>query len=476
MSVAKARGRILVVDDDELITSMLARVLRKDSFEVREINDPAHGLDAAREFSPDIALLDVNMPGKTGLDLLQEMQEEGIGALAIMLTADDSAETAVRAMKLGASDYLTKPFNTEEVRLVIGNVLEKRSLRQEVDYLRKVSAEVSERPLVGASPAMQALKEDAMRLAEAGVQTILITGESGTGKEVVARFLHGLLNVGKKEGYAPFIGINCAALPDNLVESELFGHERGAFTDAKAEKKGVFEMAYGGSILLDEIGDMPLFLQTKLLRVLEERRLRRVGGRRDIEIDTVVFATTNKSLEEAVAANEFRRDLFYRLNAFPLYIPPLRERREDIVPLAMHFLQRFVGKYRRSGPLELTPEADRLMRAYDWPGNVRELRNVVERIVVLGRTERVQVDQLPREILAGQAPAAASLVAAAPPAAADHGFEVNLPEGGISLDDVERQLIEQALARAAGNKTVAAKLLGMTYDSLRYQIKKFGLE
>ncbi len=473
MSAARARGRVLVVDDDELITVMLAKALRREGFEVRQANDPGIVLEEARSFSPDVVLMDVNLPGKTGLELLQEMQEEGIGAPAIMLTADDSAETAVKAMKLGAADYLTKPFNLEEVTLVVGSVLERRSLRQEVDYLRKVSAEITERPLVGASPAVEQLKDEAARLAEAGVNTILITGESGTGKEVLARYTHQLMH-GSDEGYAPFVGINCAAIPENLVESELFGHERGAFTDAKAEKKGVFEMAYGGSILLDEIGDMPLFLQTKLLRVLEERRLRRVGGRRDIEVDTVVFATTNRDLEVAVERGEFRRDLFYRLNAFPLNIPPLRERREDVMVVARHFLGRFTAKYRRQQPADFSPDAERLLVGYDWPGNVRELRNVVERVVVLGRSALVQPEHLPREI-AG-ATAAAAALAAAGGGGAGRPFEMVLPDAGISLEDLERQLIAQALQKAAGNKTVAAKLLGMTYDSLRYQIKKFNLE
>ena len=465
MSEPRTRGKILVVDDDDLITNALARALRRDSYEVREAHEPDAALEEARRFSPDVVLLDVNLPGKSGLELLQAMQEEGIGAVTIMLTADDSAETAVKAMKLGASDYVTKPFNVEEVRLVVASQLERKSLRHEVDYLRKVSADLVERPLVGVSSTFETLKEDAARLAQAGVQTILITGESGTGKEVFARFVHQLLHPGTQHGYAPFVGINCAALPETLFESELFGHERGAFTDAKTEKKGAFETASGGSILLDEIGEMPLFLQTKLLRVLEERKLRRIGGRRDIDLDTVVFATTNSDLEASVGRNEFRRDLLYRLNAFQLHIPPLRERRDDVVPLVRHFLTRFVSRYRRRAPTALSPEAERLLTAYDWPGNVRELRNVIERIVVLGRADVVLPEHLPREI------------ATAPPAP-DPGrpFGIVLPDGGISLDEVERDLLVQAIARAGGNKTVAAKLLGITYDSLRYQVKKFGLE
>jgi DNA-binding NtrC family response regulator len=465
----RPKGRILVLDDDELIGSMLGRALRQVGYEVRVEHDPAAALEAARGFVPDVALLDVNMPGKSGLELLQEMRDEGITAQAIMLTADDSAETAVRAMKLGAADYLTKPFDLDEVKIVVGNVLEKRELKDQVDSLRRMSAELTERPIIGSSAAIAALKEEVSRLAEAGVNTILITGDSGTGKEMFARLAHAALHGEEDERYAPFVGINCAAMPENLVESELFGHERGAFTDAKTEKKGLFELAHGGSILLDEIGDMPLFLQSKLLRVLEERQVRRIGGRQDIPVEAVVFATTNRDLEEAVEKGTFRRDLFYRLNAFPLHLPPLRERRDDVMDLARYFLARFLVKYKRQGPTSISPEAEARLTAYDWPGNVREVRNVIERIVVLGRGSTVLLEHLPREI------AGAVAQAAAPPGAGPR-FELALPDEGISLEEVERQLIEQALAKTSGNKTLAAKLLGMTYDSLRYQIKKFGLE
>ena len=467
MKAAKPKGRIFVLDDDELIGSMLGRALRQEGYELRVEHDALAALDGLRTFVPDLALLDVNLPGKSGLELLQEMREEGIAAQVIMLTADDSAETAVRAMKLGAADYLTKPFDLEEVKIVVGNVLEKRALKDQVDYLRRISAETFDRPIIGVSPAIEQLKEEVSRLAEAGVTTILITGESGTGKEMFARFAHAAMYGEGEDRLAPFVGINCAAMPENLVESELFGHERGAFTDAKSDKKGLFEMAHGGSILLDEIGEMPLLLQSKLLRVLEERQVRRIGGRQDIPVDAVVFATTNRNLEEAVEKGSFRSDLFYRLNAFPLHIAPLRERRDDIMILARHFLGRFLAKYKRSGPTAFSPEAERRFTAYDWPGNVRELRNVVERIVVLGRGSTVLSEHLPREIAGSSGPAAG---------AAPRPFEIVLPEEGLSLDEVERQLIEQALAKAGGNKTLAARLLHMTYDSLRYQIKKYGLE
>jgi transcriptional regulator with PAS, ATPase and Fis domain len=266
--------------------------------------------------------------------------------------------------------------------------------------------------------------------------------------------------------YSPFIGVNCCALPEPLIESELFGHDKGSFTDAKTEKKGIFELASGGSILLDEIGEMKGNLQAKLLRVLEERKVRRVGGSHDIPIDATVFATTNRNLEEAVKNGEFRIDLFFRLSAFSLHISPLRERREDLLPLAHHFLEVFCGKYCHSALAGFSPDAQELLLSYDWPGNVRELRNVIERIVVLESGNAVLPDHLPKEILHRKRQESRLVF----------GSGVSLPEKGLSLDEVERDLIFQALEKSGGNKTQAAKLLGITYDSLRYQIKKFGLE
>ncbi len=460
----KPKGRIFLLDDDVLIVSMLARSLRSEGYEVQEENDPEGALDRMRAFAPDVVLLDIKLPGKSGLDLLAEIVDEGITRQVVMLTSDDSAETAVRAMKLGAVDYMTKPFDLDEVKIVVGNVLEKGSLKREVDYLRRISSELTDRRLVGESAIIRELKEKAEKLATAGVPMILITGESGTGKEMFARHTHHRMHGSDSSGYAPFIGVNCAALAETLIESELFGHDKGSFTDAKTDKKGVFEMAYGGSVLLDEIAEMKPYLQTKLLRVLEERRVRRVGGRQDIPIDATVFATTNRDLTAAVEKGDFRNDLFYRLNAFSLHIPPLRERRDDVAPLARHFLEHFANKYQRKSLCGFAPEAEALLRAYDWPGNVRELRNVIERIVVLESGDTVVPGHLPKEILGHGAPAPAS------------ALEFTLPEGGISLDELERSLIVQALDKAGGNKTVAAKLLNVTYDSLRYQIKKFGLE
>jgi DNA-binding NtrC family response regulator len=390
-------------------------------------------------------------------------------AQVVMLSSDASAESAVRAMKMGAVDYLTKPFDVEEVKLVVASILEKGRLQREVEYLRRISgAELAAREIIGDSEVVRGLREGADKLARAAVNMVLITGENGTGKELVARYIHQLMHPNGGGRVAPFIGINCAAIPETLIESELFGHEKGAFTDARTEKKGVFELAAGGTILLDEIGEMRWDLQAKLLRVLEERAIRRVGGRHDIPLTATVFATTNRDLQAAMEKGEFRIDLFYRLATFSLHLAPLRERAEDLLPLARHFLASFAAKYGRTAVTDFSPEAERLLHAYPWPGNVRELRNMMERIVVLGSGGLVLQEHLPKELL--------RMREEAPTPATPAPGTVILPEGGLSLDALERDLIEQALARAGGNKALAAKLLGMTYDSLRYQAKKLGLD
>lgn len=461
----KSKGRIFLLDDDDLIVSMVARALKREGYLVEAESDPGGVVDKIRSFGPDVVLLDIKLPGKSGLEILEELIGQEIVRQVIMLTSDDSAETAVRAMKAGAVDYLTKPFDLDEVKIVVNRVVERGALRREVDYLRRISSELTDKPIVGDSAILEELKEQAAKLAKVGVPVVLLTGESGTGKEVFARFIHHLSHTRESVAPAPFIGINCAAIPESLIESELFGHQKGSFTDAKTDKKGIFEMAYGGSILLDEIGEMKLSLQSKLLRVLEERQIRRVGGTRDIRVDAMVFATTNRNLEEAVEKGEFRKDLFYRLNAFSLHIPPLCERREDIPALGRYFLEQFSSRYKRMTLKGFSPEAERLLREYDWPGNVRELRNVIERIVVLETGDTILPEHLPRH--ASQDTKAEGSIAEG---------EIRLPDDGISLEKVERQLIAQALKKTNGNKTLAAKLLDMTYDSFRYQIKKFGLE
>ncbi len=461
----KTKGKVFLLDDDELIVSMLERALRGDGYDVHAVSDPEGVLDRIRAFSPDIVLLDIKLPGRDGIDILGEIVGQGISTQVVMLTSDDTAETAVKAMKIGAADYLTKPFNLDEVKIVVGRIIEKGNLKLEVEYLRRVSLNLADQEIIGKTNKVYKLKEKCKKFADAGVPLVLITGESGTGKEVFARHIHHLMHPSEFASFAPFLGINCAALPEPLIESELFGHEKGAFTDAKTEKKGIFAQADGGSILLDEIGEMRLDLQAKLLRVIEERKFRRIGGRQDFPIDATVFATTNRDLEGAVAAGEFRVDLYYRLTAFSLHLPPLRERKGDIPLLARHFLRGYTEKYNKMALKDISPEAEEMLVAYRWPGNVRELRNVVERIVVLESDEIVRPEHLPGEILHCKGEAETK---AAP--------RLTIPDKGLSLEEVERTLILQALEKAGRNKTLAAKLLGITYDSLRYQVKKFGLE
>jgi len=457
----RATGRIFLLDDDDLIVSMLARSLKREGYEIQSETSPEGVVEKIRAFLPQVVILDLKLPGTSGMDILQDLTEAGIGCQVVMLTSDDSAESAVKAMKEGAVDYLTKPFDLEEVKVVIAGAMEQGTAKQEAGYLRKIGAEVHPE-FIGTSQVVLDIKEAAQKLAQAGVPSVLLTGENGTGKELLARYLHDLMH---PDSRAPFIGINCAALPENLIESELFGHEKGAFTDAKVEKKGVFELAAGGTVLLDEIGEMKWSLQAKLLRALEEWKVRRVGGRHDIPIEAKVFATTNRNLEEAVKSGEFRIDLFYRLATFCLHVPPLRERREDILPIAQHFLATFTAKYSRPGPTGFSAEAAKILRGHDWPGNVRELRNTVERVVVLESGPAVLPEHLPSIHRRSE-----------PVAEPDRGPDITLPDCGLSLEDLESTLIVQALAKTGRNKAQAAKLLGMTYDALRYQVKKLGLE
>ena len=464
----KTGGRIFLVDDDELIVTMIARSLKKSGYETQVQTSAREIFSKIVAWHPDLILLDIHLDENiTGLDILAEIKREKLNTPVVMLTSDDSAESAIRAMKLGAADYLTKPFNIEEVQIVVANILETARLKDEVDYLRKNGLTCVESQIVGVSPVMNDILRKVEMFAKAKTDILLITGESGTGKEVLARYFHALRyeeDAGAGE-YTPFIAINCTALPENLIENELFGHTRGAFTDAKTDKKGVFELADGGTLLLDEFGDMRLEMQSKFLRVLETRKVRRLGGKTDLGFDVAVIAATNKDLKKAVAAGEFREDLFYRLNTFAVHIPPLRERIEDIPMLSRHFLDFFTRKYFKKDLKGFSPEAAKALAAYSWPGNIRELRNVIERCVVLETGESISMMHLPVELMSGQ-----------PLVERRESLRIILPQNGISLDAVEKDLVQQALVRANYNKTKAAKLLNVSYDTLRYQVKKFDLE
>ncbi|MHB8772463.1 MAG: sigma-54-dependent transcriptional regulator [Syntrophales bacterium] len=466
----KSPGRIYLIDDDELILSMLSRTLEKEGYEVRTDTGEKRLVEKILSWHPDVVLLDINVPGQNGMEVLKALKGDGTGEIeVIMLTADDTAETAVKAMKIGAWDYLTKPFNIDEVKIVIGNAIENLKLKKELEYLRKINSSLFESEFLGGSKAKRELKEKVERLAEARVSCILITGESGVGKEVIARNIHQMMHGAAASSSAPFIAVNCSALPDTLLESELFGYEKGAFTDARKSKKGLFEVAEGGTLLLDELGEMKLSLQSKLLRALEERVVRRVGGEEEIPVDVTVIATTNRDLAVAVEKGEFRMDLYYRLNSFSVNVPALheKERRDDIPVLARHFLSAFAKEYNK--PVEgFAPETEKLMMAYRWPGNVRELKNVVRGIVVLQNTRTVMPEHLPLEV--------SGFTPHTPNKGKGRQDRFLLTEAGVSLDELERDLIIQALEIAGHNNTKAAKLLNISYDSFRYQLKKFNLK
>jgi DNA-binding NtrC family response regulator len=462
----KIKGKVFLLDDDELIVAMLSRALTKAGYKVQAETDTDGVVHKIKTFAPDVVMLDIRMPQRNGMDILEDLISNEVNTQIVMLTADDTAETAVKAMKIGAADYLTKPFNTDEVKIVLNNIIEKEHLKQEVTYLRKAYSEFVEKDLVGKSPAIQELLSKIKKMAQARVSNILITGESGTGKEVAARYIHNLMYGTDTSRHAPFITVNCAAMPESLLESELFGHEKGSFTDARSNKKGLFEVAEGGSLLLDEIGDMKLDLQSKLLRVLEDRTIRHIGGKREISVNLTTIATTSRNLSEAVKNGDFRKDLFFRLSPFYLHIVPLRERNDDIPLLTEHFLSHFGAKYNKKTIKGFSPDAEKLLVDYSWPGNVRELKNLVERFVVLENTEIVQPEHLPNWLF--------SQTMAVDQQPSNNQFK--LPESGISLEEVEKNLILQALEKANNNKTLAAKLLNISYDSLRYQVKKYGLE
>jgi DNA-binding NtrC family response regulator len=455
---------ILVVDDERLIRWSLDQQLRREGYAVLLAETGAEALQKAQAESPDLILLDVRLPDADGLEILERLRAVEPEALVIMITAHGGVDSAVRAMKLGANDYIIKPFDMEELKLTVKKALDTRTLRRDVArFQAEFQRGSSLGDLVGESRAIRDLKLMIQRIAQSDATTVLLEGESGTGKDLVARVIH----FQSARSQAPFLAVNCAALPEHLLENELFGHEKGAFTDAKALKKGLFEQADGGTVYLDEIGDMKLDLQAKLLRLIEEKSFRRVGGMRDLLVDVRIIAATNRDLSKALEAGEFRKDLYFRLKVFPIHIAPLRERPEDILPLARHFLARFGSEMRRE-ILALHLEAQTCLERYSWPGNVRELRNVLERAMILAGGQVLHVEHLPAEIGAKQVE---PLPTPVPPAQA---AGVTLPAAGVSLEEVERDLVRQALEATEGNQVRAARLLGISRDALRNRMKKFG--
>jgi DNA-binding NtrC family response regulator len=447
------RPVVLVVDDEPGVRASVKMVLDGVCI-VLEASDGPAALEAVRSGDVDVCLLDVRLPGMEGIEVLERLKRLDAGLEVVLVTAVRTVRTAVEAMKLGAYDYLTKPFAVEDLRSVVNRALERRALHREVRYLRdELARHEGFDELVGRSPAMRRVYEIVRQIADT-TATVLITGESGTGKELIARAIH--RQGGRRD--RPFVAVNCAALPAELLESELFGHERGAFTGAHARRLGKFEMAHTGTLLLDEVGSLRLDLQPKLLRVLQEREIERVGGSRAIGIDVRIIAATNADLRQAVAAGRFREDLFYRLHVVPIAVPPLRHRRDDVAPLARHFMAKYARQFAKT-VTDLSPGALGALERYHWPGNVRELENIIARSVALASEPIVQLDQIPLDV-------------ALAPAEATAEDQLNLRE---ARHDVERLLILRALDRAGGNQTVAARLLGMHRNTLLVKLAQLGL-
>lgn len=447
---------VYVVEDDSLLSLLVSQNLTKESYDVVTDSGIGDVLTRIREKGPDLLLLDVGLPNNSGLQVLEELSPDSNPMPVVMITADDSAQTAVRAMKLGAYDYMTKPFTIEKLLIVVRNALESSKLKKTLRYYQSDSLNST---IIGKSAAMVRIVEEIKKIAEHRQQkkipNLLVLGESGTGKELVARAVHNASYVAMD----PFVAINCAALPQGLLESELFGFEKGAFTDAKGQKKGLFEEADGGTLVLDEIGDMDISLQAKLLRVLENRCFRRIGGSKEIYFDVMIVATTNRDLNRLQKEGKFRADLFYRLSIFSLRIPPLRERRDDIPPLIDHFFAVYKKEFDRPS-MKISPEALEVLKAYDWPGNVRELKSLFAKVCLFEDTDLI----LPSHVTD-------RLEIPVP-----HEGVSTLMESGLSLDEIEKKLLQEALNKTAGNMKKASQYLSISYETLRYRMRKYGIK
>jgi DNA-binding NtrC family response regulator len=425
-------------------------------YRVTEVDTGAAALEALDAGAYDLIMLDFRLPDMTGVEVLSKLREKDKDVVAIMMTAFSTVESAVDAMKLGAYDYVTKPFDMDQLLRTVKKALETTQLRREVRELRRhLVHEYGMDKIVGQHQCMKDLFDTIQRVAASGASTVFLRGESGTGKDLVARVIH----FQSERAPKPFMNITCTALSETLLESELFGHERGAFTDAKTHKKGLFELADGGTIFLDEVGDMPVGLQAKLLRFLEERTFRRVGGTTEISVDVRIIAATNRDIHAAVREGKFREDLLYRLDVVSILLPPLRERGDDIRILAQHFAARFAKDFRK--PIARVEEAAyRKLKDYPWPGNVRELRNVIERAVLLAKGDSLRPDDITLT-RAGHRESG--------------GSHLSLPPEGLDLEELEEDLVKQALERTANNQTKAAKLLNLSRDAFRYRVQKMGL-
>ncbi len=465
----------MIVDDERLVRWSLRQKCEEWGYHVIEADAGEPALKLAQHESPDLVLLDVRMPDLSGIEVLDQLKKNGDARAVIMITADPQLDDVKAALKLGAYDFVGKPIDFDELHITIKNALEATSLRAEVQSLRgEVRRDAGYNSVVSVSSKMTELMNFVRKVASSEATTILIQGESGTGKDLIAKAIHYESSRHEK----PFVAINCSAIPETLMEAELFGHEKGAFTDAKQMKKGLFEAADGGTLFLDEIGELSPLLQAKLLRVLEDQVIRRVGGIQDMQVDVRVIAASNRDLEKAVREGHFRQDLYYRLAIIAIFIPPLRDRKEDILPLVDFFIDRYNRRFKKS-IRGVTDETRRLILSHNWPGNVRELKNTIERGMILEDTPFLRPVYLPFSV--GESGGRTVFERTSP---ADGGQtlpngrtlpRLYIPEGGTSLEEVEHHMVELAMRQANGNQTHAAKLLDISRDALRYKLKKFGL-
>jgi len=446
-------ANILVVDDEVNIRGALVTLLQKKGHDVRGVGTGEEALEHLAIAAAELVITDLKMPGMGGMEFLRRLKDKWPDTEVVVMTAYGSIDTAVEAMRSGAYDYLTKPIDRERFPIVVDKALERHALAHENKQLRdRLDVRTRFDQMVGESEPLQHVYDLVDMVADSAV-TVLLTGESGTGKELVARAIHHK----SIRANGPFVTLNCGALPENLFESELFGYERGAFTGAMMTKVGRFELADGGTLLLDEVGELSLKSQVDFLRVLETKEFRRLGGTKLITVDTRIIAATNRNLEEAVKQGDFREDLYYRLNVVPIRLPPLRERGDDIPLLAERFLSEFTAQHRRE-PKDVSRDAMRLLRLYAWPGNIRQLRNLMERLVITVRDSGIQPEHLPEEIQASKEDARTMLVAL-----------------GSSLRDIERETIRRTLAEVTNHREKAAKLLGISPRALQYKIKEYGI-
>jgi DNA-binding NtrC family response regulator len=453
--------KILVIDDEKLIRWSFEKQFSSKGYKVITAESGEEGIQLFETHYPDIVFIDNKLPKMGGLEVISKIKSIDEDVAIIFMTAYGSIDTAVKAMKLGAIEYVNKPFSFEEIDIIIENIKKNKNIVNEIQLLKRQQKEkITFDNIIGESSAIKQIIQVAQRIARSETSTILLLGESGTGKDLFARAIHNESTRSNR----PFVTINCSTFPETLLESEIFGHEKGAFTDANKLKKGLFEIAEGGTVFLDEIGEINLPTQVKLLSVLENRIIRRLGGTVDIPVDIRIISATNKELKKSIEQKTFREDLYYRLKVFQIDLPPLRERKEDIPQLTQHYINQFNIQFRKN-VRNIHPDAEKLLIHYEWPGNIRELRNVIERAILLENSTSIQIESLPSEIKNASAFEYQSI----------NPYQFIIPDIGITLDELEKQIIKQALDKTNNNQSRASRLLGISRDTLRYKQKKHKL-